>query len=360
MNNPKDSNNRFGGYRNDNNFDLKVEDNHFNQFLPKILIMGVGGAGNNCINELSSMKFDSVETIAVNTDRQHLEMIDADRKVLIGTELARGMGVGGDPKFGKECAKASINAIERLLDNVELIFLIAGMGGGTGTGATPVIADIARAKGIIVIGIATTPFHFECGRRRKARAGLRTLSSSAHSLLIIENNKLLNLFPELPVDQAFKQIDNLIAEVVSGLTETMTKPSLINLDFADIKTIMKSGKLALMFYGESTTLDPNEIVKNTLNNPLLNIDYKGANSALIHITGGEKLSLELTTEITRNITNKLKPKANVILGARIKPDFDNKVKLLTIMTGIQPTQYQDLDQFSSNDYNNDLSIKLSK
>lgn len=305
--------------------------------FPKILILGVGGAGNNCINELSSKNILGVKTIAINTDSQQLYATSADCKILIGTELTRGMGVGGDPSLGMECAKASSSTLEKLFDDVELIFLIAGMGGGTGTGASSIIADLARSKNVIVIAIVTTPFHFECGRSRKAKYGLRRLSSTAHSLLIVDNNRLLNLAPDLPIDHAFKQIDNLIADVVSGLTETMTKPSLINLDFADIKTIMKKGNLALMYYGESETLDPNEIVKNTLNNPLLNLDHRKANGALIHITGGSELSLQLTTEITRNITKELKPKANVIMGARINPDFKKEVRLLTIMTGIQPS-----------------------
>jgi cell division protein FtsZ len=156
-------------------------------------------------------------------------------------------------------------------------------------------------------------------------------------MLVIDNNKLLGLAPDVPIDRAFIHIDNLIAEIINGLVETITNPSLINLDFADIKTIMSSGKLAMMYYGKSDSLDPDEIVKNTLNNPLLNSNYREATGALIHITGGSELSLELTTNITKKITNKLKPKANVIMGARIDPAFKDEVKLLTIMTGYDPS-----------------------
>ncbi len=302
--------------------------------LPKILVIGVGGAGNNCINQLYSKNIDGAETIAINTDKQQIKQIRADRKILIGIELTRGMGAGGEPKLGAQCAMASGSEIEALFDNVELIFLIAGMGGGTGTGATPIIADIARSKGAIVIALVTMPFYFEFGRNNRAKQGLRQLAIHAHSLLVINNNKLLGIAPELPLDQAFNQVDDLITEIVSGITETMTKPSLINLDFADIKTIMRNGKLTLMCYGKSDTLDPDEIVKKTLSNPLLNLDYNKAKNALIHITGGPELSLELTNQITKSITKKLKPKANVILGARINPEFKNEVKLFTIMTGI--------------------------
>jgi cell division protein FtsZ len=284
--------------------------------LPKISIIGVGGAGNNCINHINLEDFPGIRTIAINTDSQQLNLVDSDIKVLIGTQL-------------------STFALESLFDDVELVFLIAGMGVGTGTGASPIIAKIARENDVIVVGIATTPFRFERGRKRRAEQGLRVLSKIAHSMLVIDNNKLLKLVPNSPLDGAFENINNLIAEIVSGLTETMTSPSLINLDFADIKTIMSNGNIALMYYGESSTLDANEIVKNALNNPLLDSDYTQANGALIHITGGENLSLELTADITKNITQRLKPKANVIMGARINPSFDNEVRLLTIMTGFK-------------------------
>jgi cell division protein FtsZ len=302
--------------------------------LPKILVIGVGGAGNNCIDSLVAHKLQGAKTVAINTDKQHLKRIDADYKILIGIELTSGMGTGADPALGAQCAKASSTEIRQLFDDVELVFLIAGMGGGTGTGAVPVIAQLARSLGVIVIAVVTMPFYFEYGRKHRARQGLRRLAASAHSLLVIDNNKLLNLASELPLNAAFNQIDDLITEIVSGITETMTTPSLINLDFADIKTIMRNGKLTLISYGKSDTLDPNEIVKNTLNNPLLNIKYDDASSALIHITGGPKLSLQLTNDITKTITKKLKPKANVILGARVNPEFDEEIKLFTIMTGI--------------------------
>ena len=320
-------------------------------FVPKILIIGIGGAGNNCIHQLHLKEISRVTTIAINTDNQQLEMSNADYKVLIGTKLTGGMGVGGNPELGRKCALASRDVIEKLFEDAELIFLIAGMGGGTGTGATPIIADLARTKGAVVIGIVTTPFRFERGRKRRARQGLRILSAAVHSLLVVDNDKLLGLAPELPLDSAFRQIDDLIAEIISGLAETMTIPSLINLDIADIKTIMQTGKLALMYYGESDTLDPDEIVRNTFENPLLNIEHSQASGALIHITGGSQLSLKLTTEITNSITKRLKPNSNVILGARINPDFTKEVKLLTIMTGIRPLssgmQYLDLNHNSS-------------
>jgi cell division protein FtsZ len=313
--------------------------------LPKILIIGIGGAGNNCINNFYLEDFPGIRTIAINTDSQQLNLINANIKVLIGTDLTHGLGAGGDPELGKAAALSSKFALETLFEDVELIFLIAGMGGGTGTGAAPIIAQIAKDLNVIVTGIVTTPFRFERGRKQRARRGLRELSKIAHSMLVIDNNKLLGLVPDEPLDGAFDNINSLIVEIISGLTETMTQPSLINLDFADIKTIMSNGNLALMYYGESSTLDANEIVRNTLNNPLLDSDYTQANGALIHITGGSNLSLQLTNEITKNISQKLKPKANIIMGARIDPDFHDEVKLLTIMTGFNPFN-RDNQQFS--------------
>ena len=311
--------------------------------LPNILVIGVGGAGNNCIHQLNTKGVPGAKTVAINTDKQQLDLIDANYKILIGKELAHGMGVGGDPVLGSKCAKASETDIEGLFENVELVFLIAGMGGGTGTGAAPVIADLARGLNSTVIGVVTIPFYFEFGRKLRAKRGIRQMAASTHSLLVIDNNRLLGLVPDLPLDRAFNQINDLITEVVSGITETMTKPSLINLDFADIKTIMRNGNQTLLCYGESDTLDPDEIVRNTLNNPLLNLNFNGANNALIHITGGPDLSLELTDKITKRITKKLNPKANVILGARINPEFKNEIKLLTIMTGMN-------EQYSNNHY----------
>ena len=302
---------------------------------PTILVIGCGGAGNNCINKLHRLRLQGATTIAINTDRQHLDMIEADKKILIGKSVTGGMGVGGDPRLAMKCVEMSRPVLEDVLNDVELVFVIAGMGGGTGTGVAPLIAEMAREKGSIVVGIATTPFKMERLRTSIAKVGLLHLKRYSNSLIILDNNKLTQIAPKLPMNDAFGIIDNLVAEIIHGITDTITQPSLINLDFADVKSIMCNGGIATMMFGEGTTNDPASIIRNSLKHPLMETNYKGAVGALIHITGGDKLSLQMVQEITTGITYKLDEKANIILGATIKPELGTRVKVLTIMTGLK-------------------------
>jgi cell division protein FtsZ len=306
---------------------------------PNILVVGCGGAGNNCINRLQQHNLQGATTIAINTDKQHLEMIEADKKILIGKNITQGMGVGGDPRLAMKCVDVSKPVIEDVLRDVELVFVIAGMGGGTGTGIAPLIAEIAKQQGSIVVGIATTPFKMERLRVNIAKVGLLHLRKYANSLIILDNNKLSKIAPKLPMNEAFGVVDNLIAEIIFGITDTINQPSLINLDFADVKAIMCNGGIATMLFGEGTTSNTDLIIKNSLRNPLMESNYKGAIGALIHITGGEKLSLKMVQEITAGITYKLDNRANIIMGASIRPELGKRVKVLTIMTGLQPPKY---------------------
>ncbi|UCH89511.1 MAG: cell division protein FtsZ [Thermoplasmata archaeon] len=303
---------------------------------PQILVIGCGGAGNNCVNQLHKLDIKGAQTIAINTDKQHLEMIEADKKILIGTQVTNGMGVGGDPRIAMKCVDVSRPVLDEILCEAELVFIIAGMGGGTGTGVAPLIAEIAKSHGSIVVGIATTPFKMERLRMRVAQVGLIHLKKHANSLIMVDNNKLLKIAPKLPMQDAFKVIDNLIAEIVHGITETITQPSLINLDFADVKAIMGNGGVATMLFGEGTTANPETIIKNALKNPLLDTNCKGAVGALIHITGGDKMSLQIVQDITAGITHRLDANANIIMGASVKPELGKRVKVLTIMTGLKP------------------------
>jgi cell division protein FtsZ len=303
---------------------------------PEILVVGCGGAGNNCINRLQSLKIKGAQTIAINTDRQHLEITDADKKILIGTQITNGMGVGGDPRLAMKCVDASRPVLEEVLGDAELVFVIAGMGGGTGTGISPLIAEIAKNRGAIVVGIATAPFAMERLRTKVAQVGLIHLKRYANSLIMIENDKLIKLAPKLSMKEAFNIIDNLIAEIIHGITDTITQPSLINLDFADVKAIMGKGGVATMLFGEGTTANPEAIITNSLKHPLLDTNFKGAVGALIHITGGSKMSLSMVQEITAGITCRLDEKANIIMGASVKPELGSQIKVLTIMTGLAP------------------------
>jgi cell division protein FtsZ len=302
---------------------------------PKIVVVGCGGCGNNTINRLSHMDLDAT-TIAINTDKQHLLMIKADKRVLIGRSLTRGLGAGGYPEVGRKAAELARGTIEELLADADMVFVCAGMGGGTGTGSAPVVAEVAKRQGAIVVGFAQMPFKVERARIGKAIQGLRELKENCDTVVVLDNNKLVEYYPNLPIDAAFSVMDQLIAETIKGLTDTITRPSLVNIDFADLKAIMGHGGVAVMLVGEAKAQDKaTTVVKDCLSHPLLDVDYRGATGALVHISGGNDLTLKEAEEIIRNLTFELDDSANVIWGARISKEFESFVRVVAIMTGIQ-------------------------
>jgi len=306
---------------------------------PRIVIVGCGGAGNNTVNRLYNIGVDGADTIAVNTDKQHLQMIEADTKILVGKSLTNGLGAGGDPEMGKRATEMAQGTIEEVLGDADLVFVTAGMGGGTGTGAAPVVSKIAKSQGAIVVGMVSTPFNVERARTVKAEEGLETLRSEADSIIVLDNNRLLDYVPNLPIGKAFSVMDQIIAETVKGISETITQPSLINLDYADMTAIMNQGGVAVMLVGE--TQDKNkteEVVKDAMNHPLLDVDYRGATGGLVHITGGPDLALKEAEGIAQNITERLDASANVIWGARIQDNYKGKVRVMAIMTGVKSAQ----------------------
>ncbi|MGM0604630.1 MAG: cell division protein FtsZ [Halobacteriota archaeon] len=306
---------------------------------PRIVIVGAGGAGNNTINRLYNIGVDGAETVAINTDKQHLEMIEADTKILVGKSLTSGLGAGGDPNMGERATEMAQGTIKEVLGNADLVFVTAGMGGGTGTGAAPVVSKIAKEQGAIVVGMVSTPFNVERARTVKAEEGLEQLRNAADSIIVLDNNRLLDYVPNLPIGKAFSVMDQIIAETVKGISETITQPSLINLDYADMSTIMNQGGVAVMLVGE--TQDKNktqEVVNDAMNHPLLDVDYRGASGGLVHITGGPDLTLKEAEGIAHNITERLEASANVIWGARIQDEYKGKVRVMAIMTGVQSAQ----------------------
>ncbi|WP_421908396.1 cell division protein FtsZ [Methanolacinia petrolearia] len=306
---------------------------------PRIVIVGCGGAGNNTINRLYHMKVKGAETIAVNTDKQHLEMIQADKRVLVGKSLTKGLGAGGFPDVGKRAAEMARTTLEGLLQDADLVFVTAGMGGGTGTGVAPVVAQIAKEQGAIVIGMVSYPFQVEKARLIRAEEGLEALSNAADSVIVLDNNRLMSFVPNLPLGQAFSVMDQLISETVKGISETITEPSLINIDYADVRAIMSKGGVAVMLVGESKQQNKSEsVVHECLNHPLLDIDYRGATGSLIHITGGSDLTLSDAEDIASTLTYELDPHADVIWGARINSEFEGKVRVMAIMTGVKSAQ----------------------
>ncbi|MFH1834937.1 MAG: cell division protein FtsZ [Methanobacteriota archaeon] len=303
----------------------------------KIVVLGTGGAGNNTINRLCHIGVDGAELIAVNTDKQDLSKLPGNiTKVLIGAKLMRGLGAGGFPELGEKAAESSHHELAEVLNNTHLLFLCAGMGGGTGTGSAPVIADIAKETGAIVVAIVTFPFALERARLDKARDGIDKLRRVADTVIVIDNNKLVQYVPNLPLDKAFSVADEVVARAVKGITETIKEPSLINLDFADIKSVMGGGRVAVISVGDGDGPDRvDNAVKNTLEHPLLDVRYSGATGALIHITGGNDMTLGEANAVGEKITKELDPQATITWGARVNPNLSDKLEVIAILTGIK-------------------------
>jgi cell division protein FtsZ len=311
----------------------EVQDTEFGD--PNISIIGVGGAGNNTINRLMNVGVSDAHTIAVNTDKQHLQMIEADTKILVGKSLTEGLGAVGDPEMGARAVEMAKGTIQEVINDSDIVFLTAGMGGGTGTGGAPVIASIAKEIGALVVGMVSSPFNVERARMVKAEDGLQKFCGESDSIIVLDNNRLLDYVPNLPVGKAFSVMDQIIAETVKGISETITQPSLINLDYADVKTILGQSGVAVMLVGETQQKDrPERVVQDAMNHPLLDVDYRGASGGLVHITGGSDLTLKEAEAVANKITERLDPGANVIWGARIQNEFKGKLRVMAIMTDI--------------------------
>jgi len=321
--------------------DLDAETGVDNELIgsPKIMVIGTGGAGNNTVSLLNKIGIKGAEILAVNTDLQALKQADTNKKILIGKNITQGRGAGGDPEVARRSMESSRRPFEGLLKEANLVFVIAGMGGGTGTGSAPVIAQVAKEQGAIVIGIVTMPFNIERDRRTKAKLGVRCLKKIANSTIILDNNKLLHFLGNRSITMAFGMIDKLISEIIIGVTETITEPSLINLDFADLKSVMNSGGTATILYGESSSMDPETIIHNTIHNPMYNVNFKKVTGALVHITSGNNLTLKNTELIANGITKEINKKVEVIIGARLDPALENRIKVMAILTGIDKTDH---------------------
>ncbi len=301
-----------------------------------IKVFGVGGAGSNSITWLHNKGIEGATVYAVNTDALHLSVSKGDEKILIGREMTRGLGCGGYPERGREAAKEAVAELKKGVSGADMVFVVAGEGGGTGTGAAPVVAQLAKETGAVVIGVVTMPFESEKARIDKAEFGLQELRDITDTVIVIDNNRLVDIAGNLPIEQAFAVANELVSTMIKGIVETITMPSLINLDYADVSTIMRNGDVAVIGIGESDTQNRvDESVKQALTHPLLDIDYKGASGALIHITGGQDLKLEEFDNIGRLVSENLSPDAQVIIGARINKEFAGKVRIITIITGVK-------------------------
>ncbi|MBI2232774.1 MAG: cell division protein FtsZ [Candidatus Aenigmarchaeota archaeon] len=301
-----------------------------------IVVMGCGGGGCNTVNRLTEMGITGAATVAANTDAKHLSVTKAGKQILLGRELTRGLGAGGYPDVGKKAAEESKNDIRQVLQGVDLLFITCGLGGGTGTGAAPVVAYLAKEMGAIVIAAVTLPFKIEGARIIKAEEGLAKLREVCDTVIVIENQKLVELAGNRPLKEAFGVSDGLIATMIKGITETISQPSLVNLDYADVRTIMRSGGVATIGVGESDSqYRAKEAVQKALNHPLLDVDYSGATGAMIQIIGGEDMKLEEINTIGEAVSQHMDPEALVMWGARVVPEFSGKIQVITIITGVK-------------------------
>ena len=301
-----------------------------------IKVVGCGGMGGNAVTWLYNKGINGATVYAINTDALHLSVTKADDKILIGKELTRGLGAGGKPQVGREATKETMAEIKKMVSGADMVWVVAGLGGGTGTGSAPVVAQIAKESGAVVIGIVTMPFEAEKARIDKAEFGLQELRDQTDTCIVLDNNRLVDIAGQLPIEQAFAVANELISAMIKGIVETITLPSLINLDYADVSAIMKGGGVAVIGIGEADTTDRvNEAVKQALTHPLLDVDYRGADGALIHVTCGPDMKLEEFEAVGRLVSENLSQDANVIIGARINKEFQGRVRVITIMTGVK-------------------------
>lgn len=308
--------------------------------VANIKVIGVGGGGNNAVNRMIDANITSAQFIAINTDKQALLLSKADHRLQIGEKLTRGLGAGADPEVGQKAAEESKASISEILKDCDLVFITAGMGGGTGTGAAPVVAQIAKEMGILTIAVVTKPFGFE-GRRRleNAEKGLENLRKYVDTLVIIPNDKLLQLVPQkTPIIEAFLYADDVLRQGIQGISDLIVTPSLINLDFADVRSVMKNTGLAHMGIGhakgENKTI---EAVRQAVSSPLLETTIEGATGVILNVKGGLDLPLDEVYEAANLVREVVDPSCNIIFGSGIDESMNDEVEITIIATGFQGT-----------------------
>ncbi len=318
-------------------------------YLALIKVVGVGGGGTNAVNRMIEAGLKGVEFIAINTDSQALLMSDADYKVHIGEKLTRGLGAGADPEIGFQAAEESREAIKEALEGADMVFITAGKGGGTGTGAAPTIAEIAKEMGALTVAIVTRPFGFE-GRRRTLQAndGIEKIRDKVDTLIVIPNDKLLQVVErKTSILDAFRVADDVLRQGVQGITDLITLPGLINLDFADVRTIMAGAGSALMGIGEASGENrASEAAKAAMSSPLLDVSIEGARGVLLNISGGSDLGLFEVNEAAEVITSAAHPDSNIIFGAVIDDSLEETVRVTVIATGFDRKRTQEKMDFS--------------
>jgi cell division protein FtsZ len=305
-----------------------------------IKVIGCGGGGTNTIQRMTDEGIFGAELFALNTDAQHLLFAKVERKLLIGKRTTRGLGAGSIPKLGEEAARENETELKSMVEDADLVFVTCGLGGGTGTGSAPVVAQEAQKAGALTIGVVTLPFSAEGNIRiENTDIGLEKLRESTDTLIVIPNDKLLEVVPRLPLNEAFRVADDVLMRSVKGITELITKPGLVNLDFADVRTVMKDGGMAMIGFGESDGQDKAiESVKKALSSPLLEVDVADAKAALINVTGGEDMTVEEAEGSLQEIYKMMNPDTRIIWGVQVNPDLNNMMRTLLVVTGVKSEQ----------------------
>ncbi len=351
--------------KNHQKFELKKTNSpSIHPYHTKIKVLGIGGAGNNTIQNIINKGAKGIELVAVNTDSQHLFEIQADKKILIGKNITGGLGAGGDPMIGERAAEESKDMLNSAIEGTDMLFITCGLGGGTGTGAAPVIGDIARNQGILTVAFVSMPFSEEgIIRWENAQIGLERLRKAVNTMIILKNDKLIELYPDSPFMEAFHAGDELLMNALFGLTNLVLRRGFINLDFADISMVMHDGPNAVIGLGESDSENRiEEAIKRAMTHPMLDTEISKAQSALIHIEGGSRMTLKETREIIKKISEKLDPNARILWGANVDRYMRQKIRVMLILSGLEKkvttnepsSEYQELEKES------DTSISAMK
>lgn len=336
---------------------------------PRICVVGAGGAGGNTIARLRELDMTGVTLVGMNTDAQALAHLDCDLRILIGKKLTRGLGAGSDPTVGEAAAKEAKTDLDKVVKESDLMFVTCGLGGGTGTGSAPVVAEIAKEQNVLSVGVVTLPFTVE-GKTRMDHAleGLAKLRKCVDTVIVIPNDKILEIAPDLPLDAAFKVADEVLANAVKGITDMITKVGLINLDFADLRTILKSGGAAMIGLGES---DPGAVpetralqaAEDALSSPLLDVNISTANRALINVVGGSDMTIKEAQTVVEAVASKIDPDSHIIFGAMIDPQIPKtQIKAMVVVVG-GFFQYLDPDKAPKvqkrSEFDDDFDIKYT-
>ncbi len=305
-----------------------------------IKIVGIGGGGCNTIDRLVESGIVGAELFAANTDAQHLLIIRSPHKLLLGRRVTRGLGAGALPQVGEESAREAADELRSVVQGADMVFITCGLGGGTGTGGAPVLAQLSKEAGALTIAICTFPFRAEGAiRAENAEYGLEKLRNFADTVVVIPNDKLLELVPRLALNAAFKVADDVLMRAIKGITEVITRPGLVNLDFNDIKTIMKGGGVAMIGLGESDRDNRSEeAIEEAINSPLIDVDISAATGALVNVTGGNDMSVAEAEKVAEIVQGRIAPNARIIWGAAVDPSLEHKLRVMLILTGVRSKQ----------------------